>query len=73
MKVDLPRAERVELALKDDGGAYWNGVAMGPEQLRQRLQQAGRGTPVPQLHLAADREVPMDGWRKSCPRRRGRG
>ncbi len=67
VKVDLPRAatapnvtraERVELALKADGSAYWNGIAVDPEQLRQRLQQAGRGTPAPELHLAADREVP---------------
>ncbi|MEW5887792.1 MAG: biopolymer transporter ExbD [Pseudomonadota bacterium] len=67
VKVDLPRAaagpnvtraERIELALKIDGSAYWNGAALDTGQLRQRLRQAGRRSPAPELHLAADREVP---------------
>ncbi|EXI65833.1 MAG: Biopolymer transport protein ExbD [Candidatus Accumulibacter adjunctus] len=66
VKIDLPhassqvnvtRAERVDLAVREDGALYWNGEPLTPEQFAERCHLAGRQARQPELHLHADRHV----------------
>jgi biopolymer transport protein ExbD len=64
LKVDLPRAdappaavqpETIQLEVDADGQLRWNAEAVTPEQLADRLAEAARESPQPELHLGADR------------------
>ncbi|HZR33941.1 MAG TPA: biopolymer transporter ExbD [Nevskia sp.] len=64
VKIDLPRASSapdparphdIQLAIDGGGNFYWNGEALDRATLDQRLREAGRSQPVPELHLHADK------------------
>jgi biopolymer transport protein ExbD len=69
VKLDLPRARNqaddvrpphINLAIQADGSIHWNGIAIQPEQLSQRIASAAAQQPQPELHLYADRKTPYE-------------
>jgi biopolymer transport protein ExbD len=68
VKVDLPRASAdatppqapVQLAIRDNGETYWNGEPVAREALEQRMREAARQTPPPELRIHADRLTPYE-------------
>jgi biopolymer transport protein ExbD len=69
VKVDLPKAssapnltkpENVQLAIDAENRTFWNGEAVGPEQLRQKLAAAATHQPQPELHIRAERTTPYE-------------
>lgn len=66
VKVDLPKAsssanetkrESVQLAIDASSHVYWNGEAVNPETLSQRLSEAAKIQPQPELHIRAERST----------------
>jgi biopolymer transport protein ExbD len=66
VKIDLPKAasqpnqtkpENIQLAVRADGAALWNGEEIDRDQLRSRLAAASRQSPQPEIHLRADRNA----------------
>ena len=64
VKLDLPKAssrpnlttpEHVSLSIAADDTLYWNGERIERAVLRERLADASRRTPQPEVHLRADR------------------
>lgn len=64
VKVDLPKAdstpnitqpEHVELAIRMDGGLYWNGEPVAMEQLAARFGATVVQAPKTELHIRADK------------------
>lgn len=68
VKIDLPHAvadatppqSPVQLAIRDNGDTYWNGEPVTPETLEQRMGDAARQTPPPELRIHADRLTPYE-------------
>ncbi|MFN7695330.1 MAG: ExbD/TolR family protein [Burkholderiales bacterium] len=67
LKLDLPPAGSaaqavtdtpLQLALDAKGQAFWNGEAIAPALLRERLLQLGKEQPDAELQLAIDQAVP---------------
>ena len=70
VRVDLPRAESrpelhhpqdVHLAIRADGGYFWNDAAVASAALPALMAAAAATSPTPELHIRADRLVPY--WR----------
>ncbi|MFM1880907.1 MAG: hypothetical protein RLZZ344_1141 [Pseudomonadota bacterium] len=66
VKIDLPRASSqpvattqrpVQVSVDSAGRVYWEGQAVEIEQLRQRMSEAVRLDPQPELHIRGDGEV----------------
>jgi biopolymer transport protein ExbD len=66
IKLELPDARSspaaappaaVTLSIDAAGTLYWNGSALGPAALEERLKQAAGQVPQPELHLRADRSA----------------
>jgi biopolymer transport protein ExbD len=66
VKLDLPKAasqpnqtkpDNIQLAVRADGVALWNGEAVDRAQLRARLAAASKQQPQPEIHLRADRNA----------------
>jgi biopolymer transport protein ExbD len=66
IRLDLPQAtsqsasaasDSVTLSIDAAGQLFWNGEALPPDALRERLQSAAALEPQPELHLRADRET----------------
>jgi len=64
VKIDLPKANsapnmtkplHVELAIREDGGLYWNGAPVTVASLPERFWIEAEKQPQPELHLHADR------------------
>lgn len=64
VKVDLPKAastanetrrDSVQLAIDADSQVFWNGEPVTPDVLSQRLGEAGKQDPQPELHIRAER------------------
>jgi biopolymer transport protein ExbD len=64
VKIDLPQAssapnqtrpDNVQLAIDGEGRFYWNGELLERPALDQRLRETGQRSPVPELHLHADK------------------
>ena len=64
VKIDLPKAtstpnltkpDNVQLAIGADGEFFWNGEAISPGVLNERLAAAGQQAPQPEVHIRADR------------------
>jgi len=64
VKLDLPEAssqpnltkpEHISLSIAADGALYWNGEHVERAVLRERLADASRRKPQPEVHLRADR------------------
>jgi biopolymer transport protein ExbD len=64
VKIDLPRAsstpavtqpKHVSVAIDDEGHLYWNGERIDKPALAQRVADAAKQQPQPELHLRADR------------------
>ena len=64
VKLDLPKAssqpnltkpEHISLSIAADGALYWNGEHVERAVLRERLADASRRKPQPEVHLRADR------------------
>jgi biopolymer transport protein ExbD len=64
VKIDLPRAvnqpdqtkpENINLSIDAAGKVYWNADAVDAVQLQERIAQAAKKTPQPELHLRAER------------------
>lgn len=68
VKVDLPHASAdatppqspVELAIRNNGDLYWNGEPVSQDALAERMQDAARQTPAPELRIRADRLTPYE-------------
>jgi biopolymer transport protein ExbD len=68
VKIDLPQASAdatqpqapVQLAIRDNGDLYWNGEPVTQDALDQRMQDAARQTPTPELRIHADRQTPYE-------------
>ncbi len=69
VKIDLPKAssnpnitksEHVELAVREDGSLYWNGVIITQHMLTERFVMEAKKEPQPELHIRADRLVPYE-------------
>jgi len=69
VKIDLPRAtsvanvqppDAVQLAIDADGRLLWNGSALAPGQLGERLASAALVHPQPELHIRAERRTPYE-------------
>jgi biopolymer transport protein ExbD len=66
VKVDLPKAQstpnrekpgRVAIVIEASGRTYWNAEAVGDDELKQRLEQASKSDPHPEIHLRADKDA----------------
>jgi biopolymer transport protein ExbD len=66
IKLELPDARSspaaappaaINLSIDAAGAMYWNGSALGPKGLQERLKQAASQVPQPELHLRADRSA----------------
>lgn len=66
VKIDLPRAaselnvvkrENVHLSIDAAGTVYWNGEALAEGAWRERMREAGKLEPQPELHIHADGEL----------------
>ena len=66
VKLDLPKAssqpnqtkpEHISLSIAADGVLFWNGERIDRAGLRERLADAARRRPQPEVHLRADREA----------------
>lgn len=66
VKIDLPQAtsqplpekpEVVDLAVDDQGKAYWNDVLMVEGELKQKLAAAANKKPQPELQIRADKNT----------------
>jgi biopolymer transport protein ExbD len=64
LKLDLPQVDApaatvtpqtIQLAIEADGNLRWNGEPIGDGELAQRLAQAAKQSPQPELHLGADK------------------
>jgi len=64
VKIDLPRAtnqpdqthpEHINVAIDARGVVYWNNEVIEMATLNNRVAQAAKNTPQPELHLRADR------------------
>ncbi len=64
VKIDLPKAssnpnitkpEHIELAIREDGGLYWNGELVARVSLGQRFALEAKKQPQPELHIRAER------------------
>ncbi|HTJ94642.1 MAG TPA: biopolymer transporter ExbD [Pararobbsia sp.] len=64
VKLDLPRAsavaapdstQTVDVSIDARGQLYWNAAPVDEPALRAKLAAAGKQTPVPEVHLRADR------------------
>ncbi|QDX81809.1 biopolymer transporter ExbD [Denitratisoma sp. DHT3] len=69
VKIDLPRAtsapvdlrpEVIQLGIRADGSLYWNGAATTEEALPERMREAARHVPQPEIHLYADARTPYE-------------
>ena len=68
VKIDLPQASAdatqpqapVQLAIRDNGDLYWNGEPVTQDTLEQRMHDAARQTPMPELRIHADRQTPYE-------------
>ncbi|HMM54983.1 MAG TPA: biopolymer transporter ExbD [Candidatus Desulfobacillus sp.] len=69
VKVDLPKAssspnltqpDNVQLAIDAAGQVFWNGEAVDPAALEQRIKAAAALAPQPELHLRAERSTPYE-------------
>jgi biopolymer transport protein ExbD len=68
VKVDLPRASAdtsppqapVQLAIRDNGDLYWDGEPVSQDTLAERMREAARRTPLPELRIHADRQTPYE-------------
>ena len=49
--------DKIDLAIQPDGTLYWDGEMLELPLVISRLQEAGRKTPTPELHIRADRET----------------
>lgn len=63
VKIDLPKAsssanitkpEHIQLSIREDGTAYWNGERVETPVLAERLSAAAKVSPQPEVHLHAD-------------------
>lgn len=64
VKVDLPKAasvanetrrDSIQVAINASSQVFWNGEAVDPETLSQRLKEAAKIEPQPELHIRAER------------------
>jgi biopolymer transport protein ExbD len=69
VKVDLPKAssspdivkpENVQIAIDANSRIYWNGQAVEPPQLAERMAAAALSQPQPELHIRAERTTPYE-------------
>jgi len=69
VKVDLPKAasapnvtkpDNVQLAIDGASQIFWNGSAVDPAQLAERLKAAAALQPQPELHIRAERTTPYE-------------
>src|SRR3546814_15706076 len=69
VKIDLPhassapnvtKADNIQLAIDADGQLYWDGEKLDRATVLQRLHDAARKQPTPELHLRADRDTHYD-------------
>lgn len=69
VKVDLPRAasspnltkpEHIQLAIDAGGQILFNGAAVDAAGLDERLAQAATQTPMPEIHIRAERTTPYE-------------
>ncbi len=54
-KPNISQAERVELAIREDGHLFWNGNPVKFEQLAQRFAVTVTKAPESELHNRADK------------------
>jgi biopolymer transport protein ExbD len=66
VKLDLPKVdappvagqiEAIKLAIDAEGRLYWNSEPLDDAAFAQRLAQAARRSPQPELHLRADKNT----------------
>jgi biopolymer transport protein ExbD len=66
VKLDLPKAssqpnltkpDHISLSIAADGTLFWNGEHVERNALRERLAEASRHRPQPEVHLRADRRT----------------
>ncbi len=57
-QVNLPKPDKVELAIGADGSLHWNGEAVDRAELARRMAAESPKQPQPEVHLRADQAVP---------------
>lgn len=69
VKVDLPKAssvasssstEKNQLAIDAAGNVFWNGAALGADELVNKLSVTAKLMPQPELHILAERFTPYE-------------
>lgn len=55
---NVTKAERVEIAVQQDGRIHWNGEAMDRQELARRTATLGAAAPDTEIHLKGDASVP---------------
>ncbi|MDR3369348.1 biopolymer transporter ExbD [Rhodoferax sp.] len=68
VKIDLPKANAdatqpkapVQLAIRANGDLFWNGEPVSQASLTQRMTEAAKQQPVPELRIHADRLTPYE-------------
>src|SRR3546814_5624008 len=56
----ISKADNIQLAIDADGQLYWDGEKLDRATVLQRLHDAARKQPTPELHLRADRDTHYD-------------
>jgi biopolymer transport protein ExbD len=66
VKIDLPKAtsspnltrpDHISISIDAAGSLYWNGERVERPELKQRLAQASKLQPQPEIHLRADKNT----------------
>ena len=69
VKIDLPRVtnqpnetkpENINLSIDTQGKLYWNTEQIDAGQMQQRIAEAAKRSPQPELHLRAERLTPYE-------------
>ncbi len=69
LKVELPRAssapsqttpQTIRISISADGTLYWDRDVLAPAEFSARLKAAARTSPLPELHLNAERSTPYE-------------
>lgn len=67
VKLDLPTAssavnqvkpENIQIAIDGDGKLYWNGEVVERKLLQERLAEASKKAPQPEIQFRADKKTP---------------
>ena len=69
VRIDLPHASSealpqttgsIQLGLRENGELYWDAAPISSDMLEERLTEAARQAPPPEIHIYADARTPYE-------------